>query len=213
MTHQNVTNTVQVDMRFAMAGNNAANVLHVGYTGTVGIPDLDALDTVIEAWLTSEWKPLSSELWGAEGIILTDLNSLTGPRKAYSIDPVIVGDLTGGAPPASVTIAIKADVGHRGRGTSGRVFWIGLAESQLTANTVDSATANLIIVALGDLDTNIAGISPFSGLVVPHRQVAGVRPEPATSEAVIGFLVSDFSVDVQKNRLPFHRKKKRLPIA
>jgi len=214
MAHQDVTDTIQVDLRFEMGNNNAANVLHVGYTGEIGIPDLDNLNEEFQTWLETSWKPIASELWNATLVTLTDINSLDGPRKAYPVDPVLTGDVTGGAPPASVTIAVKADIGRRGRGTAGRVFWIGLAESQLTENSLDVAVGSLILVALTTLNDAIALIPPFSGLVIPHRQVAGSFPNPATSSPVVGFLLTDYSIDVQKDRLPFHKKRKRtaLPV-
>lgn len=210
MAHQNVTDCVQVDINYAMQGNNASNVIHIAYTPVVSLTDFDAMSTAIAGWLTSNWKPISSSEWAVTSLVFTDLNSANGPRKAYPLDPPIVGDLTDQPIPANSTLAIKFDIGIRGRGTAGRMFWVGLAENQVDGNTVATATITAILAALDALQTAVQTVgAPWVGLSVPHRTVGGAHPNPALQSAVDGFLATNNQIDTQKDRLPFHKKRRK----
>jgi len=208
MPHQNVTNTVQIEMRFVMGNNNAQNTLHALCTGEPGLSDLSLLGAAVDAWIETEWAPLAASAWQATEIVLTSLDSIDGPRRSIPISPPVPGEGVSEALPANATWAVKEDIGRRGRGTAGRIFWIGLQENQCSGNTIDSAAATAIVAALEALRTDVEGTAGFDGLCVPHLMVGGVRPETATSSLVQQFVATDLSVDSQKNRLPFHKKKK-----
>jgi hypothetical protein len=213
MINQVVNATVRVEIQYFMQNNNAANVMHAKYTGTIGLSDLDALAAVFVAWLNTEWAPLAASAWTANSITITDLGSLSGSRKSYPISPPTPGAIVADALAASSTIAIKEDLGHRGRGTSGRVFWVGLAESQAAGNTVGTTVMADILTALTTLNTNVTGLDAFLGLAVPHLVVNKIPVNPANSEVVVGFLATNDQIDSQKDRLPFHKKKKFPPHA
>jgi len=213
MAHQDVTDTVQVEMRFFMGNNNAQNTLHALCATTPGLADLNDLGAVFVAWLETEWAPIASEDWTANELVLTSLDSITGPRRSIPISPAIPGELVGDAMPANCTIAIKEDIGRRGRGTAGRIFWIGLDESQVDGNQLVSAAQVAIVSALEALRTSVEGLANFTGLCVPHLTVNHVKPNPATSDVVQSFVLTDVNMDSQKDRLPFHKKKKGLPVA
>src|SRR5690242_13714979 len=100
MPHQNVTNTIQCEIRYFMANNNASNVFHVKATGPITSTELDALEAAIQAWLDTHWAPIANDNWSANEIVLTGLNSLFDPRKSYAIAPPIVGGVSGDATPA-----------------------------------------------------------------------------------------------------------------
>lgn len=208
MAHQDVTNTVQIELRFFMGNNNAQNTLHALASATPGVEDLNLLGAEIATWLETEWAPLASSDWTATEVVLTSLDSITGPRISIPISPPIPGEVIVPAAPANVTIAIKEDIGIRGRGTAGRIFWVGFAQTQVDTNLVDSSVATAILVALNNLATTISGMIGFEGLCVPHKTVAGVHPNPASSTVVQRFLLTNLSTDSQKDRLPFHKKRK-----
>lgn len=210
MAHQNVTDTVQVDINYAMQGNNASNVIHITYTPAVSLTDFDAMSSAIAGWLTSHWKPLAAAEWSVTSLVFTDLNSASGPRKAYPLDPPIVGSAAFDPLPANATLAIKFDIGQRGRGTAGRIFWVGLNEDQVDGNTVSGAAMVAILGALDALQTAITTVgSPWVDLAVPHRTVNKVHPNPAVSSGVVGFLATNNLIDTQKDRLPFHKKRRK----
>jgi hypothetical protein len=94
------------------------------------------------------------------------------------------------------------------------VFWVGFTQTQVDQNIVAAGDAANIVAALEQLRTNVEGLANFEGLCVPHMTVDGLQPNPASSSLIQRFTATDNSVDSQKNRLPFHKKKKRntLPV-
>jgi len=213
MPHQDVTNTVAIEIRFFLGAANAQNTLHALCTTTPGLSDLEDLGAVVDAWIETQWAPISSEDWQCTEIVLTSLDSITGPRRSIPISPAVPGEVADDAMPANVTIAVKADIGRRGRGTSGRVFWVGLAESQVNGNQLESATATAIVAALEDLRTSVEGLTNFDGLCVPHLTVNHIQPDPASSDVIAQFVLTNLYMDSQKDRLPFHKKRKLPPVA
>lgn len=213
MAHQDVTDTVQIDITYGNGDAQVKNIMHAMYNTPMSYTELDDLAAAIVLWLTNEWADIASSDWSANSLILTDLGSLTGPRKSYAISPDIPGTVVSESIPPNATLAVKADVGHRGRGIQGRVFWVGLAESQVAGFTASVAVVTLIEAALNTLNDNIAALAAFDGLCIPHRVVGGVRPPVATSELVTTFLVTDNIIDSQRDRLPNHKRKKRAAVA
>jgi hypothetical protein len=213
MPHQDVTNTVAIEIRFFLGSANAQNTLHARCATTPGLADLDLLGAEVDAWLETEWAPISSTNWSAVEIVLTSLDSIDGPRRSIPISPPIPGTVAVDAMPANCTIAVKEDIGRRGRGTAGRVFWIGLAESQVDGNQLEAASATAILAALEVLRTNIEALDNFEGLCIPHLVVDHARPNPAGSDLVQQFTLTNLYMDSQKDRLPFHKRKKALPVA
>ena len=213
MAHQDVQNVVKIELQFASQNNNAENVLHAHYTGTIVADSLDGLAAILQTWLTDVWAPLASIEWEAVQIVITDLNSLSGPRRAYPISPAIVGGNAREAIPANATLAVKADTGTRGRGKNGRVFWIGIPQDAQDGSNITPSYANGLAEGLIALNTAVAATSPFTGLVVPHLVVGGVRPPTAGSSPIVGFAITDYVVDSQRDRLPGHKrhKKRRTP--
>ncbi len=208
--HQTVTDCVQLDINYQMQGNNASNVFHISYTPAVSLTDFDAMASAIGAWLTSLWAPTAADEWEVTSLVFTDLNSSSGPRKAYPLSPGIAGSNVNEPLPANATVAIKLDIGQRGRGTAGRVFWVGLAEDATDGNTIVGATMTAILAALDGLQLAIQTVGPpWVSLSVPHRTVNKLHPNPAGQTAVVGFLATNNLVDTQKDRLPFHKKRKR----
>jgi hypothetical protein len=208
-----VTNTAQVEIRYFLQNNNAANIFHVGYTSEPSSAELTALCGAVADWLTTDWKPASSQDWTANEILATDLGGPTGKRVSFPLSPVIQGDGTDQAMPANVTIAVKADTGIRGRGRSGRWFWVGLGEASVDGNEITSTVHTGLLLALNTLNTNIAALDNFTGMVVPNsfKTTAHVQHHlnPATSYAIEEFTLTDDNIDSQKDRLPFHKKKKK----
>jgi hypothetical protein len=211
-----VTDTVRVEVRYFLQNNNAANVFHVGYTTPPGLADFGVLGSTISDWLTSDWKPLSSQDWSANQIIMTDLGGPVGKRMSFAVDPEVIGSDVAQAMPANVTAAVKFDTGIRGRGRSGRMFWIGLSEAGVDANQLIPGSTSGILAALNNLNALITALDVFTGMVVPNsfQTRSGIQHHlnPATSNLVEAFAFTDNLVDSQKDRLPFHKKHKRKVI-
>jgi hypothetical protein len=210
LPHQDVPNTVRVEVAYAYDNNNMENVWHVRTSDVPTDADLVSILANMQTWLETDWAPLASPQVSALSITATSLHDLTGPRMTVGINPAIVGTSDSAALPANVTIAIKANIGTRGRGKSGRTFWVGLGESQVVNNELLPTPAAAIVAALNQLNALMADIGEFlEGLVIPHFVVGGVRPPSVGTSAVIGYSMANFVTDSQRDRLPGHKRARR----
>lgn len=210
MPHQDVPNTVRVEVGYAYDNNNMANVWHVRTSDVPSEADLISILANMQTWLETDWAPLASPQVSALTITATSLHDLGGPRMTVGINPPIVGTSDSEALPANVTIAVKANIGTRGRGKSGRTFWIGLGESQVTNNELLPTPASAIVTALTQLNELMADIGTnLEGLVVPHFVVGGIRPPSVGTSTVLSYSMANFVTDSQRDRLPGHKRAKR----
>lgn len=203
------TNVAQVVMGYLSGGEPCENIYHVHSTvpwTTVLLEDLLATFQAWEMDTASLQRSTGAELIRATA---TDLTSMTSPRYDEPLETPVPGQVVSDVLPSNVTLAIKADIGERGRGRNGRSFWIGLAESQVTDNLVGAVVVTDIVSGLNTLITDITTAAPDQALGIIHTVANGAPLEPATFSAIIGWSVTDRSIDSQRDRLPFHKAHSR----
>lgn len=207
MAHQDCVDVVRVEVRYLMTGANAANVFHVWCNSQPSESTLADIAAKFTTWLEDDWGGVASNNWSAVEIICTDLTTINGPRSSFAV--AVPGELEADSLPANATLAIKADIGTRGRGKNGRVFHVGLCELQVTANTVGTVALSSIVGAYEALRTAIEADADYEGLAVPHFVVDGQRPPIAGKDRVRRYVAANNLIDSQKDRLPNHKKRKR----
>lgn len=205
--HQDVPRCVRAEIRYMCGGNNASNVLHVGTDADPTPADLQDIRSVIQSWLLADWQDLVSSEVTAVELVLTDLSDIHGSRLVEQLN--IPGVDAGQALPSNATIAIKADIGTRGKGKNGRVFQFGIPEGSVDNNTMLPASVTAFCALWNGLNDLLQAAPGIVGLVVPHFVVDKVRPLVVEWDPVISFVCSNPYMDSQKNRLPFHKKKKK----
>lgn len=198
-------NVAQVVMGYLSGGEPCENVYHVHSSVAWTMVLLEDLLATFQAWEMDTAAPLRST--GAELIraTATDLTSMTSPRYDEPLETPVPGTDASQVLPSNVTLAIKADIGERGRGRNGRSFWIGLAEDMVTDNAVGAVDVTNIVSALNTLIMDITTAAPDQALGIIHTMAAGVPLTPATFSPIIGWSVTDRSIDSQRDRLPFHK--------
>lgn len=211
MVYQPARGVAEIRMKYLLDFETAENVYHVehGSLDPWPLADLEDLASTFEAWETSDASVVRTASASLIEVVVTDLTSLTTQRVTRAVSPVITGAIGGDSLPNNATIAIKADINNRGRGKSGRVFWVGLAESQVTANHINTAAGDAIVLALNNLRADVLALDPAYHMVVVHRVIDGVRPAEADWSAIASFSLTDQTIDSQKNRLPNHKRHKR----
>lgn len=211
---QVVPAVARFEMRYKTSDNTMENVYYVRTSSLTWTEEqLDDVEAALLSWETTDAKDLRSSAVSLYEIVATDLTSLFGIRKAYDVSPVVTGTLDHPLP-MNATIAAKADIGRRGRGTAGRTFWIGLSEDQLAgADQISNTAADEILSALNVLVATIAAIPPLEGMCIPHFEVNHEKPPSVQADIIVKYLFSDFFLDSQRDRLPGHKKHKRYPIA
>jgi hypothetical protein len=199
------------ELKMRVPDNIIENVFHVRKT-SLGLwteAELDAAKAAFVTWFTTYYSTRLSDQLGLFEIVATDLTSLFGIRKVYGVSPALLGGLTGEYLPANVTFALKASIAKRGRGTSGRIFWASIVDSQIVNQQLDSTEAGLFIGIMGQLITAMAALAGMDGLVVPHFMVGGAHPPSVTADKVVSYSYSDLWLDSQRDRLPAHKKHKK----
>ena len=198
------------ELKYVVPNNFIENVFHVRKTSLAlwSESEMDAVEAAFVTWFTTYFSTVLSDQLSMFEIIGTDLTSLAGIRKAYGIDPALDGNLNAEYLPANVTFALKADIGKRGRGTSGRIFWPSIVDTQVVNNALDLTVAGSFITVMGHLITAMQGVAGMDGLVVAHFVVGGARPPSVAGSPVIKYAYSDLWLDSQRDRLPEHKKHK-----
>lgn len=209
--YQPVPGVLQVRMQYSYAGENAENIFHVWNGSTVlwGTAQIEDVLSTFENWedtQASQHRPSSAVLVNMIG---TDLTSLGGLRKTRPVVPQIAGGLAQDGLPNNATVAVKADIGNRGRGKQGRIFWIGLAESRVNSNEITIPQRDGILSVMAALIAAVQALNNQYRLVTVHRVENGIRPPTASTSNIQGYELADLTVDSQYARLPHHRRRKR----
>lgn len=202
-------NIVQVQMIYTSGGEKVENVFHVHKDSTWDLTDLGSLAAAFESWEATTGSQYRSEQVSLIRIVATDLSSLTSGRVDQQLAVTVDGQDVSPVLPNNATFAIKNNIGERGRGRNGRVFWIGLAENQVIGSTIDTTVADNIQSALNTLQTDIAAAVPGAALGVMHRPPGDPPSGVATFSATQNFTYTDLTLDSQRDRLPGHKRHKR----
>ena len=213
MVFQPVRGVVTVRMRYKLDFENAENVYHVTHASLDpwGLSSMEDLASTFEDWEDTTAKSNRGANCELQEIVVTDETSLSTLRVTRGVVPPIVGTHGGDSLPNNATLAIKADINDRGRGKSGRIFWIGLTEGQVTANTINTTDRDSIVTALNTLIANVEALVAGYHLVTVHRVINGVRPAEADWARIASFSASDTTMDSQRTRLPGHKRRKHTP--
>jgi hypothetical protein len=211
MANQPCPGILQVDMRFLRDGQQVQNTFHFD-NGTLAAWTLDAITTVLDLVANDLWtdmQPLLSAACSLYQVIATDLTDLNGLKISRAITPAEPGGHAGGPSPSNVSMAVKLAPQTRGRGTAGRIFWPDIPETVVTANTIDSTYAGLVVDALENLRLGALNLPGTITLCVLSRYLNTVKRPEGIGREVLSCLVTDALVDSMKNRLPGHKRRKR----
>lgn len=211
MATQPAPGVAQVRMRYLYDGERCENIYHVSKPTTTAysLAELEDIASTFIGWedtVGSLQRPTDVQM---TEVIVTDLISLAGLRVTRTEVPAINGALVIDSLPNSSTFAVKAEIGNRGRGKQGRTFWIGLAETQVAANTITPDYRDSIVAALETLRTSVETLVAGYHLAVLHRRANDVPLPIAVPSSISSWSATDLTIDSQRTRLPGHRRQKR----
>lgn len=181
------------------SGNQAVNVLW--FADLEGGPTnarIEQLVDIVRAWLVSDWADVAVADWSAVKIEGRGWNSV---EDVYDVDNASTpGTLTGAAMPSEVTIAVSLRTGLTGRSRRGRVYHVGIGETNIIGDLISEAYQTNIETAYANLIT-AASAADFSWVVASF--VTGGAPRAIGSAATIQeVLIVDRIVDSQRKRKP-----------
>lgn len=211
MATQPAPGIAQVEMILTDDAQRVQNTYHVDKGGGAAwtLPELETLLDCFYDTLWADIKPLVGSAMTLISLVATDLTSLTGYKIARAIDPPEAGTNASPILPNSVTKAIRLDTGSRGKGENGRVFVPSLSEADVTNNTVGGVALAAWVAALEALRLAIPGAVPGAFLCVLSRYLDKVKRPVAIGRPVVHINTANANIDVQKDRLPGHKKHKK----
>jgi len=192
-------NTCQVSLHMTKGDQLIENGFHVESLAPLTVGDLEAIGAVFFEWWDSHRNLVINTVTLRE-IDLRDLSTSSGIGFLYSDGLPLVGLLSGSAMPNSVTCAIKWGTGLTGRSFRGRTYHIGLAESQVNNNSLDSATITGLLASYN----NLIGLIKTAGftMVVASRVSNGAPRVTGVTTEILTASFADPTIDNQRKRLP-----------
>lgn len=202
-------NVVRVVMQYAGGGAEMSNVYHVHKDTDWTPAQLATLEDAFVGWESDTAGDNRSQNVELVRITLTDLTSQTSDTRDTIMGAPIPGKRVSPLMPGNVTVAVKGSIGERGRGRSGRTFWIGLAEDMCVGCSITSPIGADVVANLNQLRTEIAGLAMGAVLGIIHTVKDGAPLTPATFSEIITYALTDYILDSMRDRLPNHKRKKR----
>lgn len=194
-----VPNVARLVMRFEEFGRTYTNTTYWQRSGAWTVPQLeDLVENAYLQWIN--WVlPEQSTAVTLLGPIAYSMQAADAPLAEYTPLSTANGELSSAAMPGNVTAAIKLTTAGRGKSARGRLYHIGLVESQVVDNElVAGVAANLqgrYINWWGDLETDTT-----ADLGVVSFQLNGVERNPGVFQLVTG-MTMDNGVDTQRRRV------------
>jgi len=164
-----VEDTAEVRMAYVTLGGVANNVINFRKSGGWDATSLgDLAQAVSDAWET-EVSPRVSEDISLDSVTATDLSSATGPQ--VTLPAGISGANAQPVAPNNVTLAVSFHTNTRGRSYRGRLYHVGMSQSQITGDSIGDAGATATQEAYSDFfDSITTAVSGAEHVVVSRCQ-------------------------------------------
>lgn len=199
MPYQPVENTVLVELRYTLHGENVENTLHFHSEDGVTLANMQDLADFVDDWWDTSVRPLQSTAVTYRETYLTDLTTQTSPTYTSTVKSGLAGtDGSASGMPGNVTLCVSLRTNNRGRSGRGRNYFVGLNEDDVTGNFVVQAKADNIILAYENL--LVPALFPYQ-LVVVSRQFNGVQRAEGLVQPVTNVLYTDLASDSMSRRL------------
>jgi len=129
-----------------------------------------------------------------------DMTVQSGAIADLDIAPPVPGTFSGDVLPANATFSVSLRTGFAGRSRRGRIYHVGLAEGQVTADFLITANVTAIVNAYTTWLTTLAA-QQYSW-VIASRISGGVPRATALITPITAIFAVDARVDTQRRRLP-----------
>lgn len=197
MPFQPVPSTIEVLVSGTTNGIPWQNTFYYNY---VVPPDEEELGDLLDdlyAVIVSAWLPLLCANVDVRELYARDLADEIAVQSTLGIVGA-VGSASGGGLPTYVAFAVSRRSAFTGRSARGRIFWVGLTESQVTDNTLSSGTRAAIIAALEAFDA-AAALAGFTPVIVSRWSGGSLRVSGVTYPITTWLATDDF-VDTRRSR-------------
>lgn len=208
MANQPCPNIASVVFKSVYDSQNIQNTMYFEKAGGWVAGDMaDLASTAEAAWIAQMLGHYSNDVTFM-GVVATDLTSLLGERAITTPDFGNVGTATGTSAPGNVAFAIQQQTGNRGRGKQGRFFYGPIPSGSIAENVIQQTPADGVVASLDAVVAAIVAGVPGASHVVLSRYAAGVKRPDGIGLPVTGMGYTNLYLDSQRDRLPFHKKRK-----
>lgn len=198
MAFQPVPNTAVVDIIFSYFDQRCENVIHVTKASAWSSADLGTLCDNVIAWWKTYLRPVVTQDLVLLRVEARDLTSEGGAFNSRDCLTECNGQETSPGLPGNVTLAISLRTTRAGRNYRGRVYHLGLAENQVTGNTLVGALPATLDTAYTALLSTLAGLG-WTWTVV-SRVLDGVVRPVGVATPIVNISV-DSDTDSMRRRL------------
>ena len=199
MGFQPVPDPLSVEFVFWNGTTYAENVLHHKTSASITAAGMLTFAADLRAWYVANVKERQPATLFLSKIIIKDLTTQNAPGIEYTAGMPLPGDRNAPILPMNVTAAVKLLTGLRGRSYRGRLYYVGLCESDVTG---DKVNGDVVVDILGRYETLLAvKYAPNDGDWVVVSRWSGLAPRPAGVTTVITGFGMDEVIDSQRRRL------------
>lgn len=191
--------TVRISLEFTLNGKVCVNVIYANKTTTIVSADLVEIAETVRDWWIAHIKPIASADLSLQSVVTRDMTTEAGEQRILTDGLPSVGSVADGAMPNNVALVASLRTGIVGRSFRGRVFNLGLAESQVNQNLVDTTTQAAWLAAYDQLHTDLEAID--ASWVVASFRHSGA-PRVTATLTPINEVIVNRRVDTQRKRLP-----------
>jgi len=194
-------NIVQCEILFTLDGQQVENRINIDALTAPDATVIGDIAAAVDEWVIGNYLPRLPVEAVYRGVQATDLSEQNGQQVTVTPETELTGDVTGGAMPNEVTLAIQLKSTSRGRSARGRAFVIALPRTTVTDNTVSSTHVNNLIASFEQLLTNI-GDGGWAVVVVSYIANGAPRVGGPVYFVVSSCTVADNIVDSMRSRKP-----------
>ncbi len=199
-----VPGVVQVVVNQELAGEPIMNVYNVSRGSGPTPSTLEEIALLFELWWVQQIAPLVVDDLKLISVVVTDLETETSGRYVKFAPSSAVGAITTAPMPNNVALVISWTGAQRGRGSQGRTYHAGLADSQVEGSYVSSGIAASINAAYATIRSRLQTLSTANVQAIVSYCLGGVWRTVGVGTAITNSTAGT-RVDTQRRRLPRSR--------
>lgn len=200
MAFQSVPETAEIVIRYSQHGETYNNVLHAKLVGGYALADLQALADAVDLGVAAEWLPHQTDECLYNDTTVRGLE-FENDQEAVAFVSTGSGAVIAKSNPGNVTLSVKKGSNKTGRSARGRLYWIGIPVTQLSANenVLTVGAVFDIVAAVNNLRIDIDN-TVWKPVIVSRFSGGVARPVGITFDWTVTTAVND-NVDSQRSRL------------
>lgn len=194
-------NIIKMEILATKALQKIENVIHVDVFHPPTVTDCNALINAVGLSIASTWVSHLPNDLTINAIRCTSLQTQNDIQVETAFGVPLAGTVIGEPLPNANTLCISARSTSIGRSARGRLYWLGLAITQVASNVVDAVEGEQILAAVEDVRNTIAGLG-YSWAIVSYVANGAPRPGGPVYFLVESVRLVDLVVDSQRRRKP-----------